>query len=88
MRRVSAFLPLSACLVLASGLCVTTALFVLVSRLETRQEDLRFREFTQRCATAIQIGADRALRNIINDLRPPVLDLGLDAAIERQVGQF
>nr|WP_217343841.1 CHASE domain-containing protein [Noviherbaspirillum sp. L7-7A]MBV0877926.1 CHASE domain-containing protein [Noviherbaspirillum sp. L7-7A] len=30
----------------------------------------------------------RAVRNIINDLRPPVLDLGLDAAIEWQVGQF
>ena len=30
----------------------------------------------------------RAVRNIINDLRPAVLDLGLDAAIEWQVGQF
>ena len=30
----------------------------------------------------------RAVRNIINDLRPPVLDLGLDAAIEWLVGQF
>jgi signal transduction histidine kinase len=30
----------------------------------------------------------KAVRNIINDLRPPVLDLGLDAAIEWQVGQF
>jgi signal transduction histidine kinase len=28
------------------------------------------------------------VRNIINDLRPPVLDLGLDAAIEWLVGQF
>ncbi len=30
----------------------------------------------------------KAVRSIINDLRPPVLDLGLDAAIEWQVGQF
>lgn len=28
------------------------------------------------------------MRNIINDLRPPVLDLGLNVAIEWQVGQF
>jgi signal transduction histidine kinase len=30
----------------------------------------------------------RSVRNIINDLRPPVLDLGLQAAIEWQVSEF
>lgn len=33
-------------------------------------------------------GAMRSVRAIINDLRPPVLDLGLQAALEWQVQQF
>lgn len=33
-------------------------------------------------------GAMASMRMIINDLRPPVLDLGIDAAIEWQVAQF
>lgn len=33
-------------------------------------------------------GTIRGLRNIIHDLRPPVLELGLRAAIEWQIGKF
>ncbi len=33
-------------------------------------------------------GVVRGLRNIINDLRPPVLELGLSAAVEWQLRQF
>ena len=65
LRRTSVLLPLSARVVLLSvlmsGLCATGALFFLVSRLETRQEELRFRELAQRRFTAIRICADGAL---------------------------
>jgi CHASE1-domain containing sensor protein len=65
LRRTSVLLPLSARVVLLSvlmsGLCATGALFFLVSRLETRQEELRFRELAQRRFTAIRIGTDGAL---------------------------
>ena len=65
LRRTSAFPPVSARTVLLSvlmaGLCATAALFVLVSRLETRQEELRFRELAQRRFTAIRIGTEGAL---------------------------
>jgi signal transduction histidine kinase len=41
------------------------------------------------CATLRQIdGTIKSVRQIINDLRPNVLDLGLSAAIEWQIAQF
>lgn len=65
LRRTSVLLPLSARVVLLSvlmsGLCATGALFFLVSRLETRQQEFRFRELAQRRFIAIRIGADGAL---------------------------
>ena len=65
LRRTSVLLPLSARVVLLSvlmsGLCATGALFFLVSRLESRQEELRFRELAQRRFTAVRIGTDGAL---------------------------
>lgn len=64
-RRTSVLPPVSArivlLLVLMAGLCATAALFFLVSRLETRQEELRFRELAQRRFNAIRIGTDGAL---------------------------
>ena len=64
-RRTSALPPVSARMVLLSvfmvGLCATGALFFLVSWLEARQEELRFRELAQRRFNAIRIGTDGAL---------------------------
>ncbi|MFL6715989.1 MAG: CHASE domain-containing protein [Burkholderiaceae bacterium] len=63
--RRSALPPVSARMVLLSafmaGLCATGALFFLVSRLEARQEELRFRDLAQRRFTAIRIGTEGAL---------------------------
>ncbi len=44
----------------------------------------------QRAATALEYidTTMKSIRNIMNNLRPPVLDLGLSAAIEWQVRQF
>ena len=41
------------------------------------------------CCTLAQIdNTIKSVRQIINDLRPNVLDLGLSAAVEWQIGQF
>lgn len=65
LRHTPAFPPLPARVVLVSvlliGLCATAALFFLVSRLETRQEELRFQELAQRRFTAVHIGVEGAL---------------------------
>lgn len=65
LRRTSVLPPVSARMVLlsvlAAGLCATGALFFLVSRLETRQVELHFRDLAQRRFIAIRTGADGAL---------------------------
>lgn len=65
LRRTTVLPPVSARvvlpLVLMAGLCATVALFFLVSRMETRQEELRFQELAQRRFTAIRIGTEGAL---------------------------
>lgn len=50
----------------------------------------RHRKFRERVALALdQLDATmKSIRSIMNNLRPPVLDLGLQAAIEWQVSQF
>jgi PAS domain S-box-containing protein len=65
LRRTSALPPVSPRMVLLlvflAGLCATGALFFLVSRLETRQQELHFRELAQRRFTAIRVGTEGAL---------------------------
>lgn len=58
---------------------------MLSSRTGTRHPHLHERA----CATLLQIDATiRSVRQIINDLRPNVLDLGLGAAVEWQISEF
>ena len=65
LGRSSAFAPVPARIALLAGLlaglCVTAALFFVVSRLETRQEELRFRELAQRRFAAVRGGTEGAL---------------------------
>jgi signal transduction histidine kinase len=58
---------------------------MLAARTSGRQPRLHARA----CATLAQIDATiKSVRQIINDLRPNVLDLGLSAAVEWQVSEF
>src|SRR3712207_5402920 len=58
---LSALLPASTRLVLLCGLCATFPLFILVSRLETQQEELRLRELAKRRFIAIRNGTEGVL---------------------------
>ncbi|MCC6070043.1 CHASE domain-containing protein [Massilia sp. GCM10020059] len=58
---------------------------MLAARTRARHAHLHARA----CATLLQIDATiKSVRQIINDLRPNVLDLGLSAAVEWQVKEF
>ena len=58
---------------------------MLSSRTATRHPHLHMRA----CATVGQIDATiKSVRQIINDLRPNVLDLGLNAAVDWQIAEF
>lgn len=58
---------------------------MLCSRTRERHPRLHARA----CATVQQIDATiKSVRQIINDLRPNVLDLGLNAAVDWQIGEF
>ncbi|MES2152449.1 MAG: CHASE domain-containing protein [Pseudomonadota bacterium] len=67
---------------------------LLALRIEVDMLAMRTREHHPRLhararATLMQIDATiRSVRQIINDLRPNVLDLGLSAAVEWQIGEF
>lgn len=65
------------------------ALRIEVDMLASRTRGSHARLHARACATLLQIDATiKSVRQIINDLRPNVLDLGLSAAVEWQVKEF
>jgi signal transduction histidine kinase len=65
------------------------ALRIETELLATRTQGTHSHMHKRARATLVQIDATiKSVRQIINDLRPNVLDLGLSAAVEWQVGQF
>lgn len=65
------------------------ALRIEVDMLAARTRTSHAHLHSRACATLLQIDATiKSVRQIINDLRPNVLDLGLSAAVEWQVKEF
>jgi signal transduction histidine kinase len=65
------------------------ALRIEAELLAGRTRNTQNRLHKRACATLLQIDTTiKSVRQIINDLRPTVLDLGLSAAVEWQVAQF
>jgi signal transduction histidine kinase len=65
------------------------ALRIEADMLATRTRERHPRLHARACSTLSQIDATiKSVRQIINDLRPNVLDLGLTAAVEWQIAEF
>ncbi len=65
------------------------ALRIEADMLATRTRNSHSRLYVRALSTLSQIDTTiRSVRHIINDLRPNVLDLGLDAAVDWQVAEF
>jgi signal transduction histidine kinase len=65
------------------------ALRIEADMLATRTRERHPRLHARACSTLSQIDATiKSVRQIINDLRPNVLDLGLSAAVEWQIAEF
>jgi PAS domain S-box-containing protein len=65
-RRIFLFLPMPALLALLAGLVANAVLFLLVVRLENRQEESQFQQLAVQRFTAVEIGVSNAMEAILS----------------------